>query len=162
MEKIFWLRQEVDNRVLNFRLWRRSGNNLKLLASEDVCSGAGVTEFWRDSVQFHSPSPPPLLTWFATLLEVPVDTSESQAYWTDWIYFLVMDVVESQAYVFSVNTVTVLWINRRTRFTEVVRLYIRRCRSSAMTRLQMWLRAYRLTFHCFNLSSPAEWGSWGC
>lgn len=77
-----------------------------------------VRKVWCDSVQFHSPSPPPLLTRFTTLLEVPVDRSESQVYWTDWIYFLVMDVVESQACVFPVNTVTVLWINRRTQFTE--------------------------------------------
>lgn len=118
VKKIFRLLQEVDNRIWNFHLWRRAGNNLKLLTSEDVCFGAGVEEVWCDSVQFHSPSPPPLLTWFATLLEVPVDTSQSQGYWTDWIYFLVMGVVESQACMFSVNTVTVLWINRRTQFTE--------------------------------------------
>ena len=104
VKKIFRLLQEVDNRIWNFHLWRRTGNNLELLTSEDVCSAAGVKEVWCESAQFHSPSPLPLLTWFATLLEVPVDTSESQVYWTDWIYFLVMDVVESQACVFSVNT----------------------------------------------------------
>lgn len=104
-ERFFQLLQEVNNRMWNFHLWRRAGDNVELLPCEDGCSGAGVEEVCRESGQ--PPSPHPDRT-----------CRESQVHWTDWIYFLVMDVVESQACVFSVNTVTVLWINKITKFIE--------------------------------------------
>lgn len=151
---ILWLLQEFGNSTWNFHLWRRAVAIWRCM----LWCWCGRSLVWLSPVLSHSP---PLLIWFAALLEVPVSTFESQVYWTDWVYFLVMGVVESQACVLSVNTVTVPWINRRTQFRGLWD-----CTSKdAVVLLQLVLQCVATSepfdFRCCHPSAPAAFGVHG-